>query len=1085
MSDTCLQCGSATAGARFCAKCGAPQPEADAAPKADPLVGTFVAGRYEIVELLSAGGMGKVYRGIQRPLDRAVAVKFMHPELQQFQEVAERFMVEARAASALNHPNVISIYDFGQTRPEEGGMLFMVMEFLTGRDLAHILLDEPPLPFPRTADILRQTLHALGEAHAQGVTHRDVKPDNIVVEATRGGGDRVKVIDFGIAKVGAGRKLTQVGQALGTPHYMAPEQCRGDVIDARADLYSVGAVLFEMLTGRVPFEDDSPTKILVRHMEDPRPDPREVAPERNVPAALAEVCLKAMSIDPLGRFASAEEFADALTSAATSRSFTSRDASVFPDRRTSRPAAAPLPTEHLPVVDPVASSLLGRGEDVAWLVGVTSASRHALVHGEPGVGLTALLDAAATGAEQAGARLCRPRRLVAPANEVSHAAARSIVSALAALDEGDARLGTGELAEPGKARDGLRILFGADADLVLGGQERVRRACSAALEWAVRSALAGGGPLLLVVDDLDRLDGASQLVIADLLWDVALPGFSLLASARTPTDQAFGDKIVQRHVRGLPANVAAELAARDGVTGGLPDSAEVDPLYVELHRTWSGVSPAPDAPPTSVRELVAAVLEALTPAGRRVLHALAVVGACDAEALTQVVEREEEVSSGLRELEVAGLSRTEGGVTFLHHATFAQVALEKAPVSAIQNLHRRAAALLPPTAPVELRAHHAIRGEPGFEAFLLVDEAASLRLALGDHDGSVRLLSDALQAVRSEYARGNVEVADAGWVTFGLKLGSALLGIGSADQADAVLRETLEHTASESESRARVMADLAVVALQRNSELQAEDLRRSALLIAQRVGATTLADRLREPLEAPPPASVRRLVSVTTGKRGAPGRTSDAGSGGEDSPTPEFEDAALRAAGIGAKPERTSGVPRSPTPRAEPVEEEVLSRRFARDATQSARPAIPRTDPAPSGEHPKAPSPPPVPRTDRASPKTWAPPTEFPKSVLLVVEDRAVADRLARAFRARGAAVTASPNYRGIGAFIGPFDAGVFALGAATFDLGEVRAVAKSGNVKRIIFYGVASQAAAEDLARLGPVMSGDVSGVLRAAGVR
>ncbi len=190
--------------------------------------------------------MGRVYRAEQTNLGRTVAVKIIHPHLVGEENAAARFITEARAASRLNHPNSVGIIDFGKT-PD--GQLYLVMEFLRGRDLARVTYEDGALPFRRIVDVLRQTLAALAEAHSESIIHRDLKPENIILEPVRSGGDFVKVVDFGLAKMRAETQqpgITSPGIVCGTPEYMSPEQARGDPLDARSDLYAVGVILYQL-----------------------------------------------------------------------------------------------------------------------------------------------------------------------------------------------------------------------------------------------------------------------------------------------------------------------------------------------------------------------------------------------------------------------------------------------------------------------------------------------------------------------------------------------------------------------------------------------------------------------------------------------------------------------------------------------------------------------------------------------------------------------------------------------------------------------------------------------------------------------
>jgi serine/threonine protein kinase len=281
---------------------------------ADPYLGRTLGGRYSLDELIGIGGMGRVYRGTHLGLDRPVAIKLINPKHLDNQAAAARFMVEARAVSRLNHPNVVAIHDFGGGGAADGPELYLVMELLNGVSLGTVLL-EGPMPIPRVTDILSQILAALHEAHRNGVIHRDIKPENVIVDAIRPGVDRVKVIDFGVAKLHASTQLTQFGEVVGTPRYMAPEQASGRPASPATDIYAVGVLMFEMLTGHRLFEGRGTLEVVAQILAPERPDPRVIAPERAIPAALAQLCMRAISVDPAVRPASAEAFARLLLEA--------------------------------------------------------------------------------------------------------------------------------------------------------------------------------------------------------------------------------------------------------------------------------------------------------------------------------------------------------------------------------------------------------------------------------------------------------------------------------------------------------------------------------------------------------------------------------------------------------------------------------------------------------------------------------------------------------------------------------------------------------------------------------------------------
>ena len=313
---TCPQCQNPYEDThKFCPSCGFPVSKV-ATQTDDPLIGRTLPGGYVILDLVGIGGMGRVYRAEQTNLGRTVAVKIIHPHLVGEENAAARFITEARAASRLNHPNSVAVIDFGKT---EDGQLYLVMEFLRGKDLARVQYEEGPLSFRRIVSILRQVLAALSEAHHLEIIHRDLKPENVILEPVRTGGDFVKVVDFGLAKMreGTGPSITSPGIVCGTPEYMSPEQGRGDPLDPRSDLYAVGVIFYQLLTGRLPFEAESPTQVVLMHITEAPPDPRAAAPERMIPSLLADVCLMALAKEPQHRFGDADEYAEALADALT------------------------------------------------------------------------------------------------------------------------------------------------------------------------------------------------------------------------------------------------------------------------------------------------------------------------------------------------------------------------------------------------------------------------------------------------------------------------------------------------------------------------------------------------------------------------------------------------------------------------------------------------------------------------------------------------------------------------------------------------------------------------------------------------
>src|SRR5438477_2985245 len=263
----------------------------------DTLIDQVFDDRYRVVRKLGTGGMANVYLAEDQELGRRVAIKMLDDRHSQDEQFVERFRREAKNAAGLSHPNIVSIYDRGQAE----GTYYIAMEYLEGRTLKELLITRGPTPLPVAIDYTRQILAALGFAHKHGIVHRDIKPHNVVV----GPDGRLKVTDFGIARSGGTSQMTEAGSIIGTAQYLSPEQARGAPVDQRSDIYSVGIVLYEMLTGSVPFTGDTPLEIAMKHLSAVPEPPSEKRPE--VPRDLDLIVVRALAKNPDDRYASAEE----------------------------------------------------------------------------------------------------------------------------------------------------------------------------------------------------------------------------------------------------------------------------------------------------------------------------------------------------------------------------------------------------------------------------------------------------------------------------------------------------------------------------------------------------------------------------------------------------------------------------------------------------------------------------------------------------------------------------------------------------------------------------------------------------------
>lgn len=265
--------------------------------------GDILSERYRILERIGDGGMAIVYKALDSALGRVVAVKVLRPQYAGDKEFVERFRREAQSAASLSHPNIVSIFDVGMF----DGVYYIVMEYVKGDNLKNIIRADAPLPFERAVNITKQICEALQHAHENNVIHRDIKPHNILVTKD----DRVKVTDFGIARAASTTSLTETGVVIGSVHYFSPEQARGGHVEARSDLYSVGIILYEMVTGRVPFSGDTPIATALMHIQQSVPEPRLC--NASLDPILNGIICKALEKNPEKRYRSAKEFKDELT----------------------------------------------------------------------------------------------------------------------------------------------------------------------------------------------------------------------------------------------------------------------------------------------------------------------------------------------------------------------------------------------------------------------------------------------------------------------------------------------------------------------------------------------------------------------------------------------------------------------------------------------------------------------------------------------------------------------------------------------------------------------------------------------------
>jgi serine/threonine-protein kinase len=895
----CPQCASSCDEThRFCPSCGFPLAKVETSPD-DPLVGRTLPGGYVILELVGIGGMGRVYRAEQTNLGRTVAVKIIHPHLVGEENAAARFITEARAASRLNHPNSVGIIDFGKTAD---GQLYLVMEFLRGRDLARVLYDQAPLPFRRIVDVLRQALAALAEAHNENIIHRDLKPENIILEPARSGGDFVKVVDFGLAKMRAETQapgITSPGIVCGTPEYMSPEQARGDPLDARSDLYSVGIILYQLLTGRLPFEADSPTQVVLAHLTQIPKDPRDVAPDRRIPKPLVDVALRCLEKEPVDRYQDADELSaelarvlhvieerpaaagaegtsrcpvcDALNpasqkfcgecGAASTVAGPSRVSSLAPPSAQPLVSASRSSDRSAPLHDklsprPGALSFIGRVDDIAWLDARRVEARSlsgARVVGEVGTGKTRLVQEFLDQASLDGDIVVQTGPDPAWAEVGCWALRRAIVQ-LAALPPSGGASREWVAATP-EARRGLSDVFEHDTPergAGLSPDER-RFAAAEALRWAIvrASERARGRKVVLAVDDLHSVDGASRNALTDALSDPPLVPALLVAAYPPGFEPGWpADVAPVRVIGGLARSDVLKALAQSGGPSipALGGARTIVPLYVE--QLLSFLREESGAVPPALADLIAVRVERLPADARRVLQAAAVWGDdADDEVLMKMLADEVDLVETLGFLRRAGMVRIgEDGIR-TSHPLLREVILATIPAAVKRELHAAAADVCDQRElSIEVRALHQYGGGSAFQALLLLERVSVLASARGDNQGAIMALRRALELARRELFRGELDDPERAVLIFSRKLGDALAKSGQLNDAEGVLREALDVAGPSGSDRAAVLASLAHVAHGRDRRQEARDYLREALELASRSSShevLTLLETLR------------------------------------------------------------------------------------------------------------------------------------------------------------------------------------------------------------------------------------------------
>ncbi len=808
---------------RHCPSCGTDVSELQPDP-GDPFVGTTLVGKYQLLELIGVGAMGRVYRALHLGLDTHVAVKLLNPEIASDAVSSRRFQNEARATSRLHHPNAIAILDFGQAA---SGALYLVMELLRGRTLAEVVRDEGAVPAARLADLVGQALAALDEAHAAGIIHRDFKPDNIFVETLRSGREHVKVLDFGIAKLRGAEdtSLTSAGLVCGTPDYMSPEQIRGLELDPRSDVYSAGVVLYEALTGRRLFENVTALiDVLQAHLNLAVVPPSARRPDLTIPAEMEAVVLRALAKKADDRYGSAVELRVALENATGADRdrcpncdaprqgrgrFCAECGSALPALPSPRdlgpaalspslsqptmidaslavaraPTIAPGSKSNAPRLPPPTLAFCGRDDLLDGLMALRNGA--ALIVGPAGSGKSCVAHA---WAEQ---RATSGRRVVVIEADGPGVAAplspmRRVVSAVLQLggliDSDTIATALGEHAEE---RAGIAVLFGDRGRISLPLDTR-RRECRAATLAVLRRA-----DVDLVFDDFHLYDDVSRSYIDELVsWASAVT--VLATSTHAEVWPASGDKVERIALPPVPDDALSGLGVSDTIvkrSGGLPFAIET---------TLRALAEGAKANTTLAR------LEVLPEDARRMAEVLAVAGGPVPRGIVMAAAQLTEVELPAAELHRRGYLRAPDPPYRLVSPTLRREIYETLDVERRRFMHARLGALLErAAADLHVVAYHALScgdGEvPRFEegpmlspvdAITALERAGVAARESFDDAMAIRTLRAAMDRSRIALMHGLGDESQLMQVE--LKLGVVLRYNGDLAGAEVVLREAAQ-----------------------------------------------------------------------------------------------------------------------------------------------------------------------------------------------------------------------------------------------------------------------------------------------------
>ena len=784
------------------------------------LVGRVLGDKFKLTACIGIGGSGAVFRADQMALGRTVAVKILNEELSADARMISRFRGEAMSASRLNHPNCVSIIDYGAA-PD--GLLYLAMEYVKGPTLTQLLVAENPLGVDRVLDIIAQTLHGIEEAHLAGVVHADLKADNIILDQRRAGVDTVKIVDFGIARLVTGvRDINEDRSISGTPEYMAPEVISGAPPSFASDIYAVGIILYELLAERTPFFASSTTEILTNHL---KAQPQALSNRRaNVPREVDVVMARALAKHPTDRYTTALEMREAvmqirarLRNIPTTDQCVSCAASCQPSWKFCPECGMPRmrvsKTFEVPTLSPQADTLLplpfsGRAKELALVLAhmqrPPGGTNGMLVIGLEGAGRSTLL-------RQAYAKLAQGQRVIYQLGpDPSGLAApyypiRSLLAAVLELppasSEHDVRSAVLEIGLNERDVPGIAQLFGHPTTLLeLEPPVRRREMVWSTLRALERVALAGTSQAVIVCEDIDRYDHPSLEILrrANDAHDLSLPPIVMTASP------VFGEQwsaAVARVELGALAAVDLEAIVKTIAAHGMGGLPSVQQLF-ETTRAFPGHvdhvvryllegGKAEDTK-VSLPDLIAARLSMLARSTREVLQAAAVLGIEPQLDVLRSMIASEALDPALVDAEAHGLlGRDPAGQLAFASRLVREIVYDATPADVRRSLHSQAATAYATVTHDDglLGHHHDLANHPR-EAVDLLRRAGDHAAALLDDVGAGQFYYRALVAVRVAVQSGEIEDgAEKQFVALSVKLADVLRARGDTALARGILAE--------------------------------------------------------------------------------------------------------------------------------------------------------------------------------------------------------------------------------------------------------------------------------------------------------